>query len=128
MMDNWIMKHILALGFTAIFLVGCQSQPTNPSIPPLNDQAIIEATAGSSFTWYQKGLSGPTAFNADNTATLTYNGIESGGTWSVKNNMLCTVWDKFRDGKERCSSVYDMGEGNYTHYRDGKLNSKYTKQ
>lgn len=115
------MKYILPVSLVLLTLTGCQSQPEKPTIPAMDSQQLEQLYSGNSFTWHQKGSSGPTNYNADKTAAVEYKSKKSDGKWSVKNDMLCVSWVEFRAGKERCSTVYDMGDGEYHHYREGKL-------
>ncbi len=40
-------------------------------------------------------------------------GYKDEGTYRLKGNQTCFVWKKIRNGKEGCSSLYDLGDNKF---------------
>jgi hypothetical protein len=53
------------------------------------------------------------------------NAIDDSGRWVTRDDTVCIRWQRIREGRERCFSVFREGTTYTQHNADGSLNATY---
>ena len=111
----------ILIAFSFLLLSGCvqtqQQKLIDSGAKQLNDMELKELVTGSVAEWTNSKGSGKNVYRSDGTATAQWKGGGSEGTWVIKNDSLCTTWEKVRNGKEMCFTIYKTGDNEYTGFR-----------
>ena len=116
----------ILIAFSFLLLSGCvqtqQQKLIDSGAKQLNDMELKELVTGSAAEWTNSKGSGKNIYRSDGTATAQWKGGGSEGTLVIKNDSLCTTWEKVRNGKEMCFTIYKTGDDEYTGFRpDGSI-------